>query len=362
MALVHADNFSIYGTNDALLLNGVYAEYNGGLTTDPDGLSGGFVFNRGLPLVNGGFTNLRHSYATASDNTSGVAIRVWLSSLPSDSVAIPHPIMIRDAGNNTLCDLAINTTGRIQVSLRGGSTYTTAIPAVTANGWYHIEMKYTNVATNSLASFEVRVEGITVLSQTSVTSTNSQPVAQAAVGGSNNFGPTCPDFYVKDFVCWDGSGTYNNDFLGSVLVANLMPTSDVALNWTPSTGAVGWSILDNIPPVDTTYLSAPYNAGGPPFFPNPYVATLSDLPIIATSVKGIITFVRAAKSDGGDGNLQVGIISDPAGTPTTALGADRPITVAQTYWRDVFEVDPDTAAPWLPAAVNAAQIQLNRTA
>lgn len=355
MALVHGDNFSIYGTNNNLLLDGVYAEYNGGMSVDPDGVSSGFVFNRGLPLVNGGFTNLRYVIPVGTPTTAGMALRLWISSLPSDGVATPRPIQFRDAGNGTVAELRVNTTGRIEVALAGGATYTSANPAVTANGWYHIEMKYTATTPGATASFEVRVEGLNVLSQTAVVSTGSAAVAQLAVGGSNNFGLTCPNFYIKDLVVWDSTGTYNNDFLGSVLVYNLVPTADVALNWTPVGAANGFSILDNIPPNDAAYIDAP----NPP--PAAYKCDLSNLPINVTSVKGLISFIRASKTDGGDANIQTGIISDPAGTPTTVLGANRPITIAKTYWRDVFETDPDTAAPWLPSAVNLAQLQINRT-
>ncbi len=70
-----------------------------------------------------------------------------------------------------------------------------------------------------------------------------------------------------------------------------------------------------------------------------------------------MTVVRAGKFDGGDGTLQNGLIS--AATPVN--GSDRPITVSQTYWRDIFEEDPATVAPWLPAAVNLVQMQINRT-
>lgn len=356
MALVHADNFSIYGTNTALMLNGVYASVNQvSLATDPDGLSPGNVvhINSNNP---GGVRFIMPSAQT----TVGVAARIWAPNL-NFGFNVRPAIAYRDSGGSTTTVLDFDTTGRIRLRSNAGTIATSTNPVITANGWYHIEAKIVCGA-GATDSYEVRVEGITVMSVSAV-NLQIDSVYQVEVGNPNFSGNdgSATDVYWKDLVIWDGTGTYNNDFLGSVLVTNLMPTSDISLNWTPSTGTVGWSILDNIPPVDTTYLSAPYNAGGPPFFPNPYVATLSDLPITATSVKGVITFVRAAKSDGGDGNLQVGIISDPTGTPTTALGADRPITVAQTYWRDVFEVDPDTAAPWLPAAVNAAQIQLNRT-
>ena len=48
MAIFHADNFSIYGNNGVnnpglVMVNGVYAEANCTLVSDPDGVSGGYV-------------------------------------------------------------------------------------------------------------------------------------------------------------------------------------------------------------------------------------------------------------------------------------------------------------------------------
>lgn len=356
MALVHADDFSIYGSNAALLLNGIYAA-NGGvsLDTDPDGISSGRVVH----INSNNPSGLRFVLPTTATVT-GVAFRMWAPSLNFAGNVFPS-VALLDGGSGTTTLVDFDTTGRARLRTSGVTIATTTNPVITATGWYHIEMKFT-LGAGATDAFEMRVEGITVMS---VTNVNLQADINYQVAlGTYNFGGnsgSSTNIYYKDFVIWDGTGSYNNNFLGSVLVTHLVTNSDISLNWTPSTGTTGWDILDNIPPVDTTYISAPYNAGGPPFYPNPYVGTLTDLPVTATSVKGLITFVRAAKSDGGDGSLQVGVISDPLGTPTTVLGANRPITVAQTYWRDVFEVDPDTSAPWTPAAVNLARIQINRT-
>ena len=127
---------------------------------------------------------------------------------------------------------------------------------------------------------------------------------------------------------------------------------DVALNWTPSTGTAGWSLLDNSPPQDgTDYLSA----GDPP--PAASLFGLTPLPEDVTSVRAMVLQLRGAKVDGGDGNLQGGMKSGAS----TALGAKRPITTAFTYYEDVFAIDPATSAPWTPAAADAVQIQINRT-
>lgn len=351
MAIIHADNFSVYGTTTSLLTDGVYAEAAtiNTLQSDPDGVSSGKV----LRLDANGFVR----YALpATVTTIGVSARLYVAVLPTTTDDAPC-IRLRDGSNVNLCYLSITSTGGIIISTGIGSTQGTIIaqttgPVVSAGSWFHIEWKHFTSAT--VGTSEVRVEGATVINATGL-NTGAGPIAQMTLG-KRNFASASQLAYWKDFVIWNTSGTANNNFLGSVLVTTLTPTSDFSLNWTPSSGATGFDILDNIPPVDTTFISA-----GVAPIPAAYKGGLSDLPTTVTSVKAVVTKVRAAKSDGGDGSMQVGIISDPAGTPATGLGADRPITTSQAYWQDIFELDPKTAAAWLPVAVNAALIQINRT-
>lgn len=349
MTMVHADNFTIYGGVEADLLNGVYAENIGcDLAADPDGISTGDV----LLVGNGGGASETRGLRfvlPANATKVGMAGRIWFPALPTGSNGTPVPLIWRDGSNNAIACITIDSTGRID--FRVGDYFDTVVasttnPVLTANGWYHVEAILDTITD----TFELRIEGIVVLTASALAL--SANISQVFLGTRSTNTSAVRTFYWKDFVVYNGSGTYNHDFLGSVIVANLYPTADVALNWTPSTGSNGFSILDNIPPDDTKYLSAP----NPP--PSPYVAEMSNLPVDVTSVKAIMTFVRAAKTDGGDASLQIGVISNG----DTALGADRPITIAQTYWRDVFETDPDTTAPWLPSAVDLVQLQMDRTA
>ena len=350
MTIQHMDNFSMYGTNTAFMLNGVYAEVGGiSLVNDPDGLSSGKVIQSNGQNISGA----RYVLQT-SDTVIGMASRIWLASLPGGAAQIPSIHLISDLSNNSIASITVETTGRLSAHV--GDRYgtllgTTTNPVVTANGWYHVETKFT--IAGGAGAIKVIVEGITVLDLTNV-DIGVATCGQVHIGSA----PSSPDaarIYFKDFVVWDNNGAYNNDFLGSVVVYDFPPTLDVSLNWTPSTGVNGFSILDNSPPVDTDFISAP----NPP--PAAYVGAHGALPADVTSVKAIMTMVRAAKSDGGDATLQIGVISDPSGTPATVLGSDRPITVAQTFWRDVFETDPATAAPWLPSAVNVCELQIDRT-
>lgn len=347
MAILFADDFKGYGTSTAFMLNGLYAEIaNSTLSTDPDPSATGVVFQTAVSSTNG--IRLRRIFP-ANYTTAGFAFRVWLDALPT-STTQTLTIGFSDASNTGQIFLSIDTTGRIVI--RGGASFgtvlaTTAGPVIVANAYNHIEMK--SVASATVGSFEVRVNGVPVLTGSSL-NTGTQ-YSQFRIDNPNSIG-SFVNWYFKDLVLWNTAGTHNNDFLGTVSVIGLVPSSDVSLNWTPSTGTTGFNLLDNSPPVDgTDYISA----GTPP--PSPALFNIADLPTNVTSVRALITQIRARKVDGGDGTLQTSLVS----SGDTANGADRPITTAFTYYEDVFEVDPHTSASWTPAATNAATLKINRT-
>lgn len=341
------DNYSIYGGNTAFMLNGLYAEKTGiTLEADPDGTSTGSVLRMAFNGIDNSQTSWRRVLSSIQP-TVGVALRLWLAALPTNNNAKTRHIDFRNSANTIIASLSVASTGAIMFNVNG-TVYTSPTPNITANGWWHIEAKYVHGA-GALASFEVRVEGLPVLQQAGVAAANFD-VAQVAQSRDNISGDN--QSYMKDLVVWDGSGTHNTDFIGSVLVYSLIPNSDVALNWTPSVGADGFSILDNSPPNDAQFITA----STPP--PAAYVAGLTNLPANITSVRGLMTVVRATKSDGGDASLQIGIVS----VGSTSNGSDRPITVTPTWWTDIFETDPSTAAPFTPGAVDAADLEINRTA
>lgn len=344
--LLHADNFNYYGVDETLLLDGVYASSFGiSIEDDPDGLTTEKCL---LFAFTGGETGIRW-VLPAANAVVGVARRVWLAAIPSSDDARPAIIQWRDGGNNRIASVCVTPTGALEFRSDNTVVATTTGPVLTAGGWYHVEAKLTcDIA--GAAEVEVRVEGVTVLTHDSFSTTDAT-VSQIACGASSGASGATNN-YVKDLVVWDGSGTSNNDFLGSVLVYELIPTSDNTMGGWTSTGANGFGVLDNNPPEDgVAYISADDTPPAAAQF------GLSDLPLDVTSVKGLISRVRASKSDGGDGQLQVSLVSGAS----TDNGADRAITAADTYWSDVSELDPATAAAWTPVAVNAALLKLDRT-
>lgn len=351
MSLEWADDFKSYGTTSSLLLDGIYSQITTSvtppsvLTEDPDPNVSGVVFKSGFNAF------LRYALPGGLTASGGAGFRLWFADLP-DGPSGSQILTFLDAANSPQVTLVIDSAGYVKAYRGSGAGTllgTSSTPVVTANAWNHVEAKL--LVSDTVGTVEVRVNGVTKLTLTSqdTMATLNANYAQIRLGGLTE----SDNFYVKDLVVWNVAGSANNDFLGTVQILRLPVDADISLNWTPSSGTTGFNLLDNSPPVDgTDYITAPY-----PAIPAAAVFSFADLPSEVTSVKGLISLVRARKTDGGDGKLQVSLISNG----DTDLGADRPITSAFTYWYDVSELSPDTGVAWTPEEVNDAELQIDRT-
>jgi len=349
MALRHLDfpsgQVGLYGTTKSLLTSGVYAQYGDFnsffLVDDPDPNITGTVARFD---ADAGATGILRYVLPATNTKVGIARRFWVDLLPVDAARLPFVMEWRNGANVVLGYVVCDTTGRLSIVV-GNSTTTSTNPVLVANAWQHVEGMM-NTATGDV---EVRVEGVLAVSVAGLAIVG--PIAQISVRVPSVNQPNLKQ-YLKDFAVWDGSGAFNNTFMGSIQVRELIPDGDAAFNWLASTGVTGFNLIDEAPPNDDTdYIYA--------VTPPPAASKFSvgNLPVDVTSVRGLSVVVRSRKTDGGDGNLQTGLVSGAS----TVLGTDRPITTAYTYWTDIFETDPATGAAWSPAAVNAVQLQLNRT-
>lgn len=365
MAVLHMDDFSGYGTNVDLLLAGVYAQagetnisgFGVSLTADPDGVSPGRVLRMNNGYGGGGnYRILRKVLPNGAVAVVGVMLRVWLPVLPT--LGRIAPISLLDGSANSLYTLTVTSTGALEIrdgDHNGTVLYTSALPEITAQGWYHIEWKA--VIDPASGSFEVRVEGLPVagLVQSEI-NTGSTSVAQIGNIQDSDNTSAGHDYFIKDYVIWDASGSDVTDFVGTCILNGHTLTEDVDLNWTPVGEATGIAILNRIPPDPDFYIYAPDDP-----LPAPYQADFSPLPEDVVSVKAVMVRYMAAKNDGGDASVQSALVSDPDGTADVVLGANRNITIAQTFWSDIYHRDPKTDAPWLPASLNEANVLFDRT-
>lgn len=358
MAIIWADFPSgqrgIYDNNAAYMLNGVWAENGGGaLVNDPDPNIGsaGIVFRSigQFSAAGGG-----RFVIPAEVTTLGVAVRLWMSNLPISAGSAPF-ITFRTNINSDIITVRVSTTGQVEAASgtdgagEGGTSLGFSVPCLTANAYNHIEIKATKGA--GTGAVEVRVNGTAKLTLTGLTLSASN-IAQFYMGSMDVGSGSDITCYWKDLIVWDTSGSYSNDFQGALAVYDMVPDSDISLNWTPSTGATGWNLIDENVVNDADYISA----ASPP--PAAAVFGLTNLPPDVTTIRALLPIYRAVKSDGGDCTLQAGL------TPNNVdwvNGAARPMTTAFTYWWDALHTSPATTAPWTPAEANAAYVRVNRT-
>ena len=476
MALQWADFPSgqkgLYGVDDSYMLNGIYVQASQiAINADPDPNTVGNV----LRAQGGtGYGVLRYALSS-TQNTVGVAQRVWKSAMPSVATQHGTYASFRNSSNETICRVVDGTTGQLRVLDKDDNELAaTTVPVLTANAWVHVEVKIVRGSPGA-ESIEIRVNGSVKLTSTTLSfSYAGAPVAQVAIGASN----AGPGDWRKDVIIWDGSGSSFNDFQGTVSVRDLSPDADTSLGgWVPNVGTTGWDLVRDTLPSNTltvtgtiaeadtvrisgTYykftslgvdVGTPLGSSGSPWLVNrgasaadallnlhraisatgtagtdyttgltahttvtplgvtatqltvvptdgtttsmtfsetgsqmswastsafrygptdasfisaddtlPAAAemTLSALPEDTTTVRGLISIVRAMNSDGGDGNLQVSLT--PNGTDYAA-GLDRVLTTAATFYKDVSVTSPDTATAWTPAEVNSLRIKFNRT-
>lgn len=340
-----------YGTLTARMLDGIWAEITTNVTLgeDPDPNITGNVLTFGSALA-------RYVYPATND-TFGIASRVWLNNIPDNNTNRPGIHQFRDGTNAVQVVIVVSPTGSLQVYRNTDPTSgvgtligETSGPVLTAQAWRHVETWVFRHATAGTVT--IRVEGVEVLALTNV-NTGSATYAQVAVGTAWSLAGVSITISQKDIVFLNGAGTENNTFIGPCGVYRLTPNADVSSGWTPSTGTDDYPLVDEAPPNDSDYIYAPT----PP--PAPSIMNLTNLPADIVSIRGILSTARSEKVDAGDGSLQVSM--SPDGTNWDD-GASNAVTTAFAYTYDVSEVSPATAAAWTPAEVDAMEVKLNRTA
>lgn len=356
MAINWMDDFRGYGVGNAgsaaanRMLNGSYAQMSNDLSASPDPIDAGITVLRVSANIAEGSYVTRKVLNTARA-TVGVAGRYWFGNLPAGANQVPKIVVFQDVNAADLLYVALDPSGNLFVTNSAGTVLgITPNPVIVANAFQHIETKV--FFANGTGTVEVRVEGVTVLNLAAKVTTVSGNLCQNIT--FRQYGQFTPYYYLKDFIIWDDTGAFNNNFMGSCQVYRMMPDADVALNWTPfPADGVGYTKINELTPDDdTTYISAPY-----PAMPAAYKCSLQDLPVTVTSVRGVQISHRSRKTDGGDGNIQAALIS----SGVTGLGSNRPITTAYTFWTDVYDADPNGGIQWTRIAANALTLQLNRT-
>ncbi len=264
-----------------------------------------------------------------------------------------------DTGTIFQAQLLLNNDGTLEV-IRGGvvgnatsrSTVTGGKSSLSISGgtYYFIEMKVTVADSIGAGTCVVKVNGttyITVATGQDLKTTANATANQIFIGsmGGDNRTTDHDDLYICD-----GTGSApQNDFLGDCRVEALFPDGEGAVNQFTGSDADTTNnhlhVDETSPDDDTTYVENA-TAG------NQDLYTFGDLSAAPGTIFGVQSNIMAKKDDAGSRSAMALTRSG-----STIYDGDTNALTEGSYevHRHIDEQDPDTAAAWTEAGVNAAQ-------
>lgn len=332
MSLLFFDGFETYATAD--ILN----NWTSKASTPTINATGGRRGGSGLSCGAGGYVR-----KTMLSSLSTIVIGFGFNPNNVSVIGAVYIARLLDVSSAQL-ELRINADATLSIT-RNGTVLGTSSASLNVGGWQYIELKVT--IHDTTGSYELRLDGVNILSATSVDTKNTAnaSVNQVQIGldGSVSGGPI---YVFDDFYILDTAGSTNNNFLGDIRIDALYPTADGNYTaWTPSTGTDHYALVDEATPNTTDYNSSS-TAGQK----DSYV--MSNPPALSSqAIYGVMVKVAALKDDAGSRSLKVGVRS---GT-TDSLSAAQALSTSQVYYSSIHEVDPATGLAWTVAAVDALE-------
>lgn len=340
MAVVAIDGFDSY--NGGGVSPGVQARWNatGNALTLATGRFGGQGLVHAAASTGYGKLFLPSAYAST---TFGCAIKATTFQTTAGSVK-PIWILWGSSGTVTQVGILINMNGAIeayrQTSTTAGTLLgTSANNVVILNTWHYMEVETT--ISDTVGVVNVYIDGVSVLALTGQDTRNGSPTTVDTLSYGQHVGNTGAGVTVMDDLYVTDSATK----LGERRVETLVPTADTATAaWTPSTGTSHFAMVDELPANTTDYNSASV-VGNTDRYTS---AGLSSTP---TTIDAVDVVAYALKTDATARSIALQVKSGA----TTSDGSNYALATSVTQNRRLLTTDPNTAAAWAAAAVNALE-------
>jgi hypothetical protein len=232
----------------------------------------------------------------------------------------------------------------------------TAPVAIVANTDCYLEFSATiSATTNMNVAAEVRVNGVTVGAGNANIGRNANTLASRVANFKflvlNSGVATTGQAYISDFYINNGAGATNNGFAAGMLtpyaqLGYLLPSADGSqLDWTPLSGSVHYTEIDEIPQDgDVSYVSTATPGAIDSYHWQPIASFAGTVPTVQMSFcarsdqEGLRTFKGNIGPGGGQQQ-----------TPEFGL-------CSGNFYRSAsFDLDPTTGLPWTQAAFNSRQ-------
>lgn len=282
---------------------------------------------------------------------------IWKLITPSSEVFVGAAWRISALGDNAYANSPLTlwtdngVTSHLRLKYWGGTMYlnrgTTEIATAPMFGIgedHYVELSGT--IHDSTGHAVVKVDGVTVIDFTGDTRNGGTLTDIDAV----SFGPQYQSTTVISdiYICNSAGSAPTNTFLGDVSVEMLSPSGNgnsSVLVGSDADSTDNYLLVDEIPPS-----SADYVESGTQGDKDTYV--MGNITGTPTTIFGVQISSYAAKTDSGAKFSRPVVRS---GT-TDYVGSSKTLSTGYLARQDVWETDPDTAAAWIEAGVNAAEI------
>lgn len=354
MSLLWMDSWERWGGSTSAMTSGGYAQVANVSLTTSNVATGNYALSFTMASATGQSWGVRHVLSSAAQ-IIGTSFHLRMAALPNNS-GRAHFMQLRTAANVFILALGVEADGQIVVrdaQFSGNIIADSDDFKLTAGGYHHIEMRVFHDATNG--TIEVRVDGVTRINAIDV-DTGANACGQIWIGSTINTvlgGGDEPAANLDNFAVWDTNGTAVNDFIGNKSVFFYTPNQDTAAaDFLPSAAsAMGFEMIDDaVPDDDTTYIYSATPGEVSEF-------DLEDGDASITSIAAVMLIGRSRKTDSGDGNVQMSLISGAS----VGAGADNPLSTGYFTYSDIFHIDPATGSAITLSAFNSMKMRFERT-
>jgi hypothetical protein len=264
----------------------------------------------------------------------------------TEGTTSPNQIIIRSYSGGDFEQLRLERNGNgVMTLLRGTVVLVRGTRLIKNDHWYYMELKAT--INSSTGSYELKIEGVTEFSDTGVNTGAQSEVSRIDFGaqGSNN------DIEYTDIYILNHSGSAPlNDFLGDVNVESLFPDGNgTTNNFTPSAGS-NFENVDESPPHDS---DSTYNSAGTATDRDLY--TFDNITAPVSAVRAVALNLTLRREAGSTRSVKDVVRS--GGSNFDGQGSMASLAPGADYetFNTIHETDPNTAAAWTEANVNAAE-------
>jgi hypothetical protein len=268
------------------------------------------------------------------------------------TVVESSPVVRFMAGASATCAVLVNRDGSCILQVRG--TNQSPVSGFNENQWQYVEV-YLKVNA-STGSFIVKKDGVTITTVTGNTLLNTNDLKIEAVQLGVQTTLNLHQHYFDDIYICDETGSKNNTFLGDSTVDIIRPNGvGASSDWAPvgsGSPTLNYTFVNQVPhDGDTSYVES--NTVG-----HKDLYLYEDVNAGIPSIHGLQVNTIFRKEDFGP-RLAVNVVKSSA---TEEDSSEAGMNLDYYSFYSVHEDDPDAAAAWTAATVNAAEFGLKMTA